>query len=159
MSLRLQAAFGLRREESIKIIPAWADRGDHLLLRASWTKGGRQREIPVRTVDQRALISEAKALAAGKSLVNPAFRSYAEYLRHFRHVCAQANISRIHGLRHGYAQRRYEELTGWKCPACGGPSQKSLSVDQRLIDGSTRLTISSELGHVREQITTVYLGR
>ena len=27
MSLRLQEAFGLRREESIKIIPAWADRG------------------------------------------------------------------------------------------------------------------------------------
>jgi len=74
-------------------------------------------------------------------------------------VCAQANISRIHGLRHGYAQRRYEELTGWKCPACGGPSQKSLSVEQRLIDRSMRLTISSELGHVREQITTVYLGR
>ena len=27
MSLRLQAAFGLRREASIKIVPAWADRG------------------------------------------------------------------------------------------------------------------------------------
>ena len=30
MSLQLQAAFGLRREESIKIQPAWADRGDTL---------------------------------------------------------------------------------------------------------------------------------
>ncbi len=27
MSLRLQSVFGLRREESIKIIPAWADQG------------------------------------------------------------------------------------------------------------------------------------
>ena len=30
LSLRLEAAFGLRREESIKIVPAWADAGDVL---------------------------------------------------------------------------------------------------------------------------------
>ena len=40
MSLRLQALFGLRREESIKIVPEWADRGDRLVLKASWTKAG-----------------------------------------------------------------------------------------------------------------------
>ncbi len=32
MSPRLQAAFGLRRGESIKIRPEWADRGNHLAL-------------------------------------------------------------------------------------------------------------------------------
>ena len=42
MSLRLQAAFGLRREASIKIVPAWADRGDTLVLKDSWNKGGRE---------------------------------------------------------------------------------------------------------------------
>jgi hypothetical protein len=41
MSLRLQAAFGLRRAESIKIQPGWADRGNQLVLKASWAKGGR----------------------------------------------------------------------------------------------------------------------
>ena len=49
MSLCLQALFGLRRAESIKIVPKWADRGDRLVLKASWTKGGREREIPIRT--------------------------------------------------------------------------------------------------------------
>ena len=53
ISLRLQALFGLRREESIKIIPAWADRGDRPVLKDSWTKGGRPREIPIRTREQR----------------------------------------------------------------------------------------------------------
>ena len=43
MSLRLQAAFGLRREESIKFQPTWVDRGDHLTLKASWTKCGEER--------------------------------------------------------------------------------------------------------------------
>ena len=33
MSLRLQAAFGLRRAESIKIQPEWADRGDRLVIK------------------------------------------------------------------------------------------------------------------------------
>ncbi len=40
MSLRLQASFGLRREESIKFSPQYADRGDHIVLKHSWTKGG-----------------------------------------------------------------------------------------------------------------------
>jgi hypothetical protein len=68
MSLCLQALFGLRRAESIKIIPKWADRGDRLVLKASWTKGGREREIPIRTPEQQQLVDQAKALAKGKSL-------------------------------------------------------------------------------------------
>jgi hypothetical protein len=159
MSLKLQAAFGLRREESIKIVPAWADRGDHLLLKASWTKGGREREVPIRTTEQRALLADAKALAAGKSLVDPAYRCYRAWLSHFRHACDAAGIQKVHGHRHFYAQQRYRELSGRACPACGGASSKQLSLDQRAIDRKIRLQISNELGHGREQITTVYLGR
>ncbi len=33
MSLRLQAVFGLRREESIKFQPCYADRGDHIAIK------------------------------------------------------------------------------------------------------------------------------
>ena len=65
MSLRLQAAFGLRREESIKIRPEWADRGNMLALKDTWTKGGRAREVPVRNVEQRQLLEEAKGRARG----------------------------------------------------------------------------------------------
>jgi hypothetical protein len=49
MSLVLQQAFELRREESIKCQPAYADRGDRLVLKASWAKGKKAREIPIRT--------------------------------------------------------------------------------------------------------------
>ena len=58
MSLRLQQAFGLRREEALKIQPRWADRGKHLHLKASWTKGGRERTVPIRTIEQRALLEQ-----------------------------------------------------------------------------------------------------
>jgi len=65
----------------------------------------------------------------------------------------------MHGLRHAYAQRRYEELTGWQSPAASGPSSKSLTQEQRDQDREVRLIISRELGHEREQVTAVYLGR
>ncbi len=41
LSLELQRAFGLRREEAIKFIPSYADRGDTLVLKPSWTKDPR----------------------------------------------------------------------------------------------------------------------
>ena len=48
MSLELQAAFGLRREEAIKFTPAYADRGDRVRIKASWAKGGRGARGPDR---------------------------------------------------------------------------------------------------------------
>jgi hypothetical protein len=65
----------------------------------------------------------------------------------------------MHGLRHAYAQERYRELTGWPAPAAGGPTVKALTAEQRTIDRQARLTISQELGHEREQITSIYLGK
>jgi hypothetical protein len=159
ISLRLQAAFGLRREESIKIIPSWADRGQSLLLKDSWTKGGREREIPIRTLEQRQLVDEAKALAKGKSLVAPGYATYRDYLQHFRAECARVGIHRFHGHRHFYAQARYKELTGRECPARGGPMSKQLTPKQKAADREAREVISREMGHGREQVTSVYLGR
>ena len=69
VSLRLQQAFGLRREEALKIQPRWADRGKHLHLKASWTKGGRERTVPIRTQAQRTLLEQAKQLAGLGALI------------------------------------------------------------------------------------------
>lgn len=65
----------------------------------------------------------------------------------------------MHGLRHAYAQTRCEEMTGWFAPACGDPTSKQLTTEQRKIDLKVRLTISAERGHKHEQITATYLGR
>jgi hypothetical protein len=159
MSLCFQALFGLRREESIKIIPAWADRGSRLVLKDSWTKGGREREIPIRTQEQRQLVDEAKALAKGKSLVAPRYSTYRDYLKYFRYQCERVGIHAFHGHRHCYAQTRYLELTGWACPARGGIKSKRLTPKQKEIDRRAREVISREMGHGREQVTAVYLGR
>ncbi|MDZ4728497.1 MAG: phage integrase N-terminal domain-containing protein [Xanthomonadales bacterium] len=158
MSLKLQAAFGLRREESIKIRPEWADRGDKLVLKDTWTKGGREREIPIRTAEQRLALDEAKQLSVRGSLI-PKALSYVQQLQRFKSQCMAAGIQHVHGHRHQYAQERYRELTGWACPVQGGPTSRQLTSEQKGTDRESRLRISAELGHGREQITAIYLGR
>jgi len=158
MSLELQQAFGLRREEAIKFQPSFADRGDHIALKASWTKGGKPRKIPVQTEAQRLILSRAQQLAGNGSLI-PSSRNYRQQLRIYERHTANAGLSKMHGLRHAYAQQRYQELTGWLAPAAGGPTVKGLTPGQRLIDRKARLTISGELGHERIQVVGIYLGK
>jgi len=111
ISLRLEREFGLRREESIKIRPEWADLRDRLRLKDSWTKGGKYREIPITTEAQRAALDDAKALAGKGSLI-PAGMRYKDQLNRYKAQCAKTGIAHVHGQRHRYAQERYEALTG-----------------------------------------------
>ncbi len=158
MSLELQQAFGLRREEAIKFQPSYADRGDHIALKETWTKGGKGRVIPLRNEAQRAVLDRARLLAGKGSLI-PSSRNYRQQLRIYERHTTNAGLSKMHGLRHAYAQQRYLELTGWPAPAAGGPTMKELSQEQRGSDRQARILISRELGHEREQITSIYLGK
>ncbi len=99
-----------------------------------------------------------QALDDRGSLIPPD-KTYAEQLRLFEHKCTTAGIHRVHGFRPQNAQMRYRELTGWAAPAAGGPKSRELTAAQKAVDREVRLTISTELGHEREQVTAVYLGR
>jgi site-specific recombinase XerD len=158
MSLELQQAFGLRREEAMKIRLCVADQGDHLFLQRSWTKGGRERIVPIRTEQQREVLDRAHRLAGRGSLI-PGNRNYVQQMRVYEGNTRRAGLHHMHGLRHAYAQSRYEELTDWACPTAGGPVARELTQEQRKRDHVARLTISLELGHEREQVTAAYLGR
>jgi hypothetical protein len=158
LSLELQRAFGLRREEALKFQPRYADRGDTLVLKPSWTKGGKARQVPIRTRYQRIVLARVWRLVGNGSLIPPE-RSFIQHLRIYVRQIMNAGLSKMHGLRHAYAQRRYFELTGWRCPHAGGPGRQSLTASQRQIDKSARLTISKELGHEREQVVSIYIGR
>jgi site-specific recombinase XerC len=158
LSIRLQAAFGLRREESIKFSPSYAMQGDHIKLKASWTKGGRARTVPIRTEEQRQLLTEIKVLAKGGSLI-PAQLNYVQQLNRYQRQLRNAGLKKLHGLRYAYAQQRYFELTKLVCPVAGGLPSKELNPAQRALDHEARTVVSSELGHARVEIAAVYLGR
>ncbi|PPA91127.1 phage integrase N-terminal domain-containing protein [Pseudomonas aeruginosa] len=157
MSLRLQAAFGLRREESIKFQPRYADRSDHIAIKGSWAKGGRDRTVPITTPEQRAALDDAHRLAGSGSLI-PAHKTYIQQRHVYDGQCKAAGLSNMHGLRHRYAQMRYEVLTGWKAPTAGGPGKVKLNANQWMSDQQARQQISREFGHERLQVTSVYLG-
>lgn len=157
MSLRLMAAFGLRFEEALKIRPALADKGDHIALQASWTKGGRARVIPIHSGKHRALLDEAKALTGRGSLI-PDDHSYIQHRRAMEYATLRAGFSNLHGLRHNYAQWRYKTLTGHACPKAGGILSAGMTAFEKEQDQTARLTISRELGHNRIEITREYLG-
>jgi hypothetical protein len=108
--------------------------------------------------DQRAVLDRARRLAGKGSLI-PSSRNYVQQLRIYEGHTLRAGLSKMHGLRHAYAQQRYEELTGWKSPAAGGPTSELLTPRQRELDREVRLIVSRELGHEREQVTAIYLGR
>ncbi len=158
-SLRLQSAFGLRREEAIKFSVNYADKGDHIKLKDTWCKGSRTRIIPITNQKQRILLEEIRKYTGGGSLI-PKEDRYIDQLNRYRYLVTEKNVgfSKGHGLRHDYAHRRYKELSGNEPPVRGGKRQADMKPDERQKDREIRLVLSEEMGHSREHITSIYLG-
>jgi len=160
VTLQLQQAFGLRREEALKFQPGYATKlgPDLIQLKASWCKGGRPRTVPITTDYQRQVLARASELA-GKGSMVPPDKSYATWLSTYESSTRAIGARKLHGLRHGYAHARFEVLAGFKVPVAGGPTRDQMTPEQRAIDLQVRLQVSDELGHGREHITAAYLGR
>ncbi|MCE3045366.1 phage integrase N-terminal domain-containing protein [Legionella sp. 16cNR16C] len=166
LSLEAQSLFGLRREESIKLIISEAWQGNSLKIKPSWTKGGIGRILNITNEDQRQWLSKAfQQIPAGQSLI-PTDKSYKQHLGHYQNQIKIMGLSKCHGLRHAYAQRRYGELTrqfdphnkGLICPIESGLPSRKLRGMEREWDRRAREIISRELGHSRMAITKTYLG-
>jgi len=170
LSAELQKHFGLRREEALKFTVSYADRGNHISLKSSWCKGGRAREIPVVTDEQRHLLNRIREAVGNSSLI-PAQLKYHQHLKQFEKTMHSVGLGRTHGARHNYAQTRYTALTsaiqsrllnvdmeGFKPPAQGGLKPSQMNQLDRNIDREARARLSEELGHSRVQICANYLG-
>jgi len=157
LALRLQMAFGLRLEESLKFRVAQADQGDSIALQSSWCKGGRARVVPLTHPRQRALLDELRKECRDGSLI-PNGQTFIEFRKSVEFTTWGAGIRNMHGHRHWYAQWRYQTLTGRQCPAAGGATYERLNRAERSQDFRARMQISSELGHGRLAVTDTYLG-
>ena len=115
---------------------------------------------PIRetTDEQRRLLDEVRALVGGGALIPP-HRNYREQLRVYETQTVRAGLTNMHGLRYSYAQRRYEDITGWKPPLAGGPSQAGLTGARERMDRQARTTVARELGHNRRGISERHLGK
>lgn len=156
-AIMLQAAFGLRREEALKFQPNIAIKKDCIMLKGSWTKGGRPRTIPITAAHQRVVLNAVQQIAGNGALIPPA-STYAEHLKRYERSTYKAGFKRLHGLRHHYSQNRYFHLTNMHCPLRGGPRRSMLSEDQYELDRQARQRIAKELGHNRLDICDIYIG-
>lgn len=166
LSLEAQALFGLRREESMKIVISEAWFGDHLKIKPSWTKGGVGRTLAITNEEQRQWLNKVtQQIPRGHSLI-PQNKTYKQQLHCYQRELKILGLTKCHGLRHAYAQRRYQELTkqfdkkseGLISPIAGGIPTKNLTHEQRQWDIQAREIISRELGHSRLAITKIYCG-
>ena len=154
--LKSQELFGLRLEESLKLQPFICDLGQQ--LHVFKTKGGRERYIPIRNQAQRQWLDDAKVFVKNQeaSLIPPEV-SYIRYRRRVEKRFQRADINKVHGHRHLFAHRVFEELTGFPCPAKGGPKASEMTKEQRELDKKARILLSHLLGHSRRYISSVYL--
>jgi site-specific recombinase XerD len=121
------------------------------------SKGGRKRDVPVRTDGQRAALARAASVqGAARSLV-PEDQSWKEWreqgLRAGRELLqAHLDGQGYRDLRAAYACERFEQITGHPARCAGGP------VLEKAADDAARAEISEELGHSRLDIMSEYIG-
>lgn len=101
---------------------------------------------------------KAQVRSRNGSLADPALTLKQAMTRYYV-VMRAAGITRkalgvtSHGLRKGFANAIYLELTGVRSPVQGGPPIN------RVVDRDARLRLVEHLGHARESVGAAYLGR
>lgn len=123
MQVELQAAFGLRTRESMLLRPLKCLGASGQLHVSDGTKRRRPRVVPIDSEWQYDVLIRAARLAnprTGWMIPDP--WSLEEWNAHFYYVLRKEGVTRrgqgvtADGLRHGYVQKMYEEVTGEPAP-------------------------------------------
>jgi integrase len=155
---KLQAAFGLRVEESFLLRPAEAVRDDAMLSVTRGTKGGRDRVVSIEF--KFAVLEEAAKLAnpyTGSTI--PHGRTKQQWRERYYHVLRKHGLTQSgigvtsHGLRHQYLQQMYERLTGVAAPIKRPEGRVDRDVHREAIQ-----RVVEAAGHSRATKANAYLS-
>ncbi|MCG3135911.1 MAG: hypothetical protein HMLKMBBP_03687 [Planctomycetes bacterium] len=163
LMLSMQDAFALRMKEAIEMRPAYClvESGKVLEIYEG-TKGGRLRRVDIDSDYKRETFEWARRLAAAGrgGRIRWPNRTWKQARAHYYYLLRKLGVTKTdlgvtsHGLRHGYSQEKYQDLTGLPPPIVG--------VDPKLVDPDAHrdasTQISRDLGHSRLQATTSYYG-
>ena len=134
-----QRAAQIKSEKAQEKIKQAIKTGTLHLTKTDGTKSGRTRDIPVRSASQKQVLEKALSFVKEHNLksLSPTehIKEQYKYAENIKSVFNKEHNSKMdyHGERHFYAQQRIQE-------------------------GASRLEVSQELGHSREEITKVYAG-
>jgi len=136
IQLKLQAAFGLRIEESFSMPIARTIRdmhrnGDNRISVEKGTKGGRKRDVPVQL--QLHVLTEALKFANVRTgSTTPDGYTIRSWRDRYYSVLRKHGITKrdlgitSHGLRHEWLQEYYKNLTGFDAPIKGGDERPDI---------------------------------
>ena len=140
-SVMLQREFGLRLRESLAIkqttIQQAFKNGYLHLTGQDGTKNGRSRDIPIRTEAQKELLKSILDFQKENNLKSLAptthLREQYSFAKNMQNTFNKTHDEyyHFHGERHAYAQ-------------------------QRLSEGASKIEVSRELGHNRQEVTKTY---
>lgn len=161
--LSLQEAFGLRAKEAIEMRPAYClvESGKAIEIYEG-TKGGRLRRIEIDTDYKRQVFEWARQVAATNRTgrVRWPELTWRQAQRRFYYLLSKLGVTRrdlgvtSHGLRHQYAQDKYEDLAGVPSPIAGADPKQ---VDPDL-HREANIQVARDLGHGRAQVSNSYYG-
>jgi len=160
MTLRLCAAFALRRKEGSMLRPARVSPGVLKVPVKEGTKGGRYREVEIEFLWQYDLLAEAAAIAHPEkgSLIPPGYTP-EQWRRRFYYILQKHGITKkelgvtTHGLRHGFTHALYERMTGVPAPIKGLPLRPDAQAHKR-----ATAKIVEVAGHSRVSKSNAYLS-
>ena len=170
--LMLARQLGLRKEEAFKFNPDRAVLKDGRVYVSDGTKGGRDRILQQITSEGRAAIEYARSVASGKNTMPVGMTEkqwagkFYRTLRYYGITKDQTGAS-AHGLRHAWAQERYQAITGFAPPVkfesgedYRAEAARIAGQSWRQLDRDARLLIKSEMGHGsdRDDVVSQYLG-
>ncbi|MEK7216754.1 MAG: integrase domain-containing protein [Chloroflexota bacterium] len=157
--VELAREFGLRSKEA-SLLDARAacqeakERG--CITISEGTKGGREREIEIRTPEQAGALVRAAEAQGDDRAVMPSGENWQSWreggLRDVRELVAEHTGGGLRDLRAAYACERYEGLTGHPAPCAGG------QIADRGADREARVVLADELGHGRIDVVSEYVG-
>lgn len=164
IQLAMQLAYGLRRQESMMLIPASAFievGGKRVLLIDRGAKGNRTRLVK-RVINEEA---DMRILELAKRLSNettgstiPSDKTLDQWINYYKRVMRKFGITKdelgvtSHGLRHQFLNDLYEVLTGVPSAARGGEMPP---ID---LHKMAQLEVSKMAGHNRPGISNAYIS-
>ena len=165
LMLRMELAFGLRREEVLKCNPHLQDFGHYLQVFPGMGKGGRWRNIPIASVAQRALLDYVKERVSKSHALGWQYSESGQVatleqnIRRYENLMAALGFTKAdigvtgHGLRAQFAEN-HALLLGLVPSTLGGDSGQMANADIGVVKGK----VAQALGHNRPSVMSAYIG-
>jgi integrase len=163
VQLKLQAAFGLRLEESFlmpieKTIRDLLRKGEDRVVVEKGSKGGRRREVPVQL--RYAVLEEALKYANPRTgSTTPSPYTTKSWRHRYNKVMRKHGIFKnglgitSHGLRHEWLQDYYKTLTGFDAPIKGRDERADIETHREAMKAAIEAA-----GHSKPEKTGMYIS-